>query len=284
MHRCLPSLLQQAPEKGVVTGGIYNFVRHPQYTSFMVCSLGLLILWPRFLGAIMFITMVFAYYLLAKAEERECTAKFGQPYIDYINKTNRFLPFRIPLLSKLRLPQSGKKKAFALVGIYFTTLLAVLGLASGLQIISINSLHATYTDNSVTISIRAMSEEKMDDIMHIINTDDDVVSILAAHDDDAIYIHYILPTTWFAAEIPMNGLERGRGHASPRDYDPNYFKVIMMRVNLRNRDAAQTSNLLTNVHTFDAVVEVWVDLSEQRVTQILDIPEGIYDGIPVAIF
>ncbi|MCL2201940.1 MAG: hypothetical protein FWB75_08235 [Oscillospiraceae bacterium] len=91
-----------------------------------------------------------------------------------------------------------------------------------------------------------------------------------------------MPTTWFAAEIPMNGVERGQGHASPRNYNPNYFKVIITRVSLRNSDAGLT---LTNVHTLDAIAEVWVDISEQRVTYIPDIPEEIkYDGVPVAIF
>ena len=82
----------------------------------------------------------------------------------------------------------------------------------------------------------------------------------------------------------MNNLVRGQGHASPRNFDPNYFKIIITRVNLRNSDDVQVSNLLNNVHTLDAVIEVWIDISEQRVTQILDIPDGIYDGIPVAIF
>jgi len=271
-------------KRGAVTGGIYNIVRHPQYISFMICSLGLLIVWPRFIGAIMFITMVFAYYLLAKVEERECATKFGRSYIDYKNKTNMFLPFRIPLFSRLRLPNARGKKALVLIATYFISLIAILGLASGLQTISINSLHSTYTSNSVNISISEMSEENINMIMSIVQSDNDVISILTEHDDNAMYINYILPTTWFAAEIPMNDLERGRGHASPRNYDPNYFKVIITRVNLRDSNDVNASNLLTNVHTLEPVSEVWVNISKQRVTQILDIPEGIYDGIPVAIF
>jgi len=272
-------------KKGVVTGGIYNIVRHPQYASFIICSFGLLILWPRFISAIMFVTMVFAYYLLAKLEERECTAKFGQSYIDYKNKTNMFLPFRIVPFTNLYLPKSKKNKTLVLIATYFAALVIVLATARGLQTISINSLHSTYTNNSVNISIGEMSRESINNIMHIVKSDSEVVYILSEHEYDAMYINYILPTTWFAAEIPMNGVERGRGHASPRNYDPNYFKVIITRVNLRESDAVLVSNLLTNVHNLEAIVEVWVNISEQRVTQILDIPEDIkYEGIPVAIF
>ena len=272
-------------KKGVVTGGIYNIVRHPQYTSFIVCSFGLLIMWPRFIGTIMFVTMVFAYYLLARVEERECTIKFGHSYIVYKNKTSMFLPLRIAPFSKFRLPESKKGKMLVLIAIYCIALLVVLGIASGLQSMSINSLHSTTTSNSVNISISEMNDEKINDIMYIVNTDDRIISILAGYDDNAMYINYLLPTTWFVPEIPMNGVERGRGHASPRNYDSNYFKVIITRVNLRNNDITLSSNLLTNVHTLEAIAEVWISISEQSVIQILDIPEEIkYEGIPVAIF
>ena len=48
-------------KKGIVTGGVYNRVRHPQYASFIVCSFGLLLLWPRYIVALMFVTMLFFY-------------------------------------------------------------------------------------------------------------------------------------------------------------------------------------------------------------------------------
>ena len=269
-------------KKGVVTGGIYNLIRHPQYTSFMLCSLGLLILWPRYIGAIMFVTMVFAYYLLAKLEERECTIKFKQPYIDYKNRTNMFLPFRINSSFKLPLPKSGIKKILVLITTYLTTLAIVLAVARGLQIMSINSLHSTYTSNSINISVSEASEDTINHIMHIVASNNEVISILAEHDDNAMYLNYILPTTWFAAEVPMNGMERGRGHRSPRNYDTNHFKVIITKVNLRNNNDAFE---LTNVHTREFVTEVWIDLLEQSVTQILDRPEEImYEGIPVALY
>ena len=67
-------------KKGVVTNGLYQYIRHPQYTAFSIFGLGLLMLWPRYLALVMFITMLFVYYFLAKAEERECEKKFGQGF------------------------------------------------------------------------------------------------------------------------------------------------------------------------------------------------------------
>ena len=272
-------------KKGIVTGGIYNFVRHPQYISFMICSFGLLILWPRYIVAVMFVTMIFAYYLLAKVEEKECIEKFGQSYIDYLNKTNMFLPISIKPISKLRLPKSKGKKALTVIAAYIAALLIVLGMAKGLQTLSINSLYSVYTENSIDVSVCELSDEKINDVMQIVKADIQADAQLSVLDESSQYINYILPAEWLAAEIPMNGVEVRQGHYSPSDYDTNLYKVIITKITTRNNNTVPTSDLLTNVYAREAIAEVWVDLSRQQVTQILDMPQNIrYDKIPVAIY
>ena len=271
-------------KKGVVTGGIYNYVRHPQYASFIICSLGMLILWPRFIVAIMFVTMLFFYYLLAKVEEKECTAKFGQSYLDYKNRTNMFFPFSLKPLSKLCLPQAGKMKVFVLVSAYFFALAAILGLAKGLQTLSINSLYTVYTNNSVDLAVCKMSEEKIKEVMRIVRTDGNAAAILSEFDNNTQFINYILPVEWFVPEIPMND-EAGGGHRSPDNYDQNKAKVIIVKASPRKKDAAATANMFTNVHTTKGITEIWVDLSGQRVSRILDMPEHVrFEGVPVAFY
>ena len=46
--------------KKVVTGGIYNLIRHPQYAALAVSGFGLLILWPRYIVLLSYITMLFS--------------------------------------------------------------------------------------------------------------------------------------------------------------------------------------------------------------------------------
>ncbi len=272
-------------KKGVVTGGIYNYVRHPQYISFMICSLGLLILWPRYIVAIMFVTMIFAYYLLAKLEERECSTKFGQSYVDYKSRTNMFFPFAIKPLKKVHLPKTTGKKIAALFTVYLLSLFIVFGLAKGLQTLSINSLYSVYTNNSADISVCELSDEKINNIMDIVRSDDKVTAILSGSGENTKYINYILPTEWFAAEIPMNGLELKQGHRSPSDYDTNLFKIIITKAVTRNNDIVAVENLLENLYAREAIVEIWIDLSEQTVTKILDMPENIrYEGVPVSVY
>jgi hypothetical protein len=81
--------------KGPVTNGLYAFVRHPQYLGLIVSGLGLFLFWPRFFILVMYVTMVFIYYHLARHEEREMEGRYGEKYLAYKRKTGMFLPFNL---------------------------------------------------------------------------------------------------------------------------------------------------------------------------------------------
>jgi len=44
-------------KKGAVLGGLYSFIRHPQYVALGLAGLGLSILWPRFLTVVLWLLM-----------------------------------------------------------------------------------------------------------------------------------------------------------------------------------------------------------------------------------
>lgn len=268
--------------KGAVTGGLYRFIRHPQYTSFAVCGLGLLILWPRYINLFMFVTMLFVYYLLARAEERECETKFGESYLSYEHNTGMFFPFHKGKQLHF-LPDNKVRRRLMLAILYFLSLLLAYGGATLLRNYSINSLYASYTDDSATVAVCAMDEETIRDIMGIILDNRET----AAYIDETHYkyINYILPTSWYSAEVPMNGIEYRSGHASPKDYDPSQYKVILTKAVLRNNSDTSGRNILTYTIERQPLTEIWVDLNSRKVTQILEIPEDYkYRGIPVAIY
>jgi len=82
-------------EKGqgeLVTNGIYNFIRHPQYTGFMLITFGMLLDWATLPMLIMWPVMAMLYYRLARREEREMETEFGVAYIKYKQHTGMFLP------------------------------------------------------------------------------------------------------------------------------------------------------------------------------------------------
>ncbi|HEX2924249.1 MAG TPA: isoprenylcysteine carboxylmethyltransferase family protein [Chloroflexota bacterium] len=79
-------------EKGLATSGIYSRVRHPQYIGFITIMLGFLIQWPTFLTLAMFPILVPMYVKLARREEREVAAEFGDEYARYAAATPAFIP------------------------------------------------------------------------------------------------------------------------------------------------------------------------------------------------
>ena len=78
--------------KGVVTGMLYRWVRHPQYLFLAIAGLGLLLFWPRFFILVLYVSMLFVYYLLARYEEQRMLAKHGESYRAYMERTAMFLP------------------------------------------------------------------------------------------------------------------------------------------------------------------------------------------------
>lgn len=76
----------------LVTEGIYRFIRHPQYTGFLMITFGMLLDWATLPMLVMWPIMAVLYYRLAKKEEADMLAEFGQKYSDYMQQTGRFLP------------------------------------------------------------------------------------------------------------------------------------------------------------------------------------------------
>ncbi len=76
----------------LVTGGIYRYVRHPQYLGLIVITVGLLIQWPTIITLAMWPILVLMYYRLAKREEKEALEAFGERYEEYRRNTPMFLP------------------------------------------------------------------------------------------------------------------------------------------------------------------------------------------------
>ena len=89
---------------GIVTAGLYRFVRHPQYIALTMFGLGLLLAWGRAIMFIAFFMMMFLYYYLTKSEERTCVRLFGEDYRAYRKRTSFIFPgdrFLRPLQGRL---------------------------------------------------------------------------------------------------------------------------------------------------------------------------------------
>lgn len=74
--------------------GPYAFIRHPQYAAFVLIMLGFLVQWPTLLTLAMFPVLVWMYARLARREEKEMLAAFGEDYRRYAAATPAFFPRR----------------------------------------------------------------------------------------------------------------------------------------------------------------------------------------------
>ncbi len=272
--------------KGAVTGGVYNVIRHPQYAAFALCGFGLLLLWPRFIVLILFITVLFAYYFLAKVEEKECEEKFGQSYIDYKKRTHMFLPFGIPFAHKLPgLPKSMPGKVLTVAALYVVTVMIAVGLARGQQFLALDSLYGVYTKDAATISVGRIETEKLEQIVEIATANEAVRARLATVPDRAKFVNYVLPAAWYVSEIPMDDVPGRRGHKFSTDYDENLYKIIFMQVDLRTEQDVEGKEILLNTTGRTPVTEVWVDLSEGDVVDIkTPLVMANYENVPVPIY
>ena len=61
--------------KGVVRSSFYGKIRHPQYLFLAISGFGLLLYWPRFIILILYISMLYVYYFLARNEEERMKGK-----------------------------------------------------------------------------------------------------------------------------------------------------------------------------------------------------------------
>lgn len=79
-------------EHQLATTGLYAHLRHPQYVGFILIMLGFLFQWPTLLTLVMFPILVVMYVRLARREEQEALAEFGEAYARYAATTPAFFP------------------------------------------------------------------------------------------------------------------------------------------------------------------------------------------------
>ena len=87
-------LYEAQRRRALATTGPYARVRHPQYSGFILIMAGFLFQWPTLLTLLMFPVLVWMYLRLARHEERQALATFGEEYARYAARVPGFVPSR----------------------------------------------------------------------------------------------------------------------------------------------------------------------------------------------
>jgi protein-S-isoprenylcysteine O-methyltransferase Ste14 len=169
--------------KGVVSSILYHWVRHPQYLFLAISGLGLMLFWPRFIILILYISMLFVYYLLAKNEEDRMMKQHGDSYAAYMRRTAMFLPggpgkkiFRV-FFGRIKSPR------LALAAVYGLILFFAILAAFGLRRYTISQISTVYLpEKEVTaVSIFPRSDHAIKQILDVVYEDSHVASILSEY-------------------------------------------------------------------------------------------------------
>ncbi|MBN2387139.1 MAG: isoprenylcysteine carboxylmethyltransferase family protein [Anaerolineales bacterium] len=88
-----PNLLAFEKTTRLVTTGIFQYIRHPLYSSLLLLAWGIFFKQPGIWGAILVTAATLFLVLTARADEAECIRFFGPQYEEYMLTTRRFLPF-----------------------------------------------------------------------------------------------------------------------------------------------------------------------------------------------
>lgn len=203
-YAAIPLYYAKFTKKGIVTKGIYCKIRHPQYLGLAIAGFGLLLYWPRFLILLMYITMLFVYYLLARNEEQRMINKYGHGYIEYMNSVPMFLPKNIGGKIFELIFRRFKSKAAGLIILYFTVVLISLGSAMALRNYSISNISVSDIDGLSVISVLPMKESEINDIINFLTKDPDLKKIIG---DTNPELAYIMPSDFFLMAI-VTDIER----------------------------------------------------------------------------
>ncbi len=77
----------------LITGGVYQTIRHPLYSSLFLLNWGVFLKSPSWPGLLLAGATSFFLVLTAKADEAECLQTFGADYQEYMQHTKMFIPY-----------------------------------------------------------------------------------------------------------------------------------------------------------------------------------------------
>jgi protein-S-isoprenylcysteine O-methyltransferase Ste14 len=269
--------------RGVVTGGVYRLIRHPQYVGLAVMGLGTVLIWPRFLVLITYVTMLFLYAALARWEEERCLARFGESYRIYQERIGRFLPQVLSKRFPKILPAAGGKRVFAAIGLYIVLLTASIGLGFALRDYALSTLSTFYMQDVAVLSPALLTAQELRAAYDTAIADARVQEALGAAGPGQLII-YVVPLNWHLPDLPIGTHPRPGGHYTPADFDRRYYKLLFTRA--RTYAAQATGrDIVKTAYGRDPIVLAQVDITAAEVTRIdTPPPHVIWGDIPTPMF
>jgi len=206
----------------VVSSGVYRYIRHPQYLCLGLSAFGLFTMWPRVIIFLLLVGMLFAYYFLARVEERRMLT-IDSSYADYLHHTGMFLPgnpggrlYRL-LFGNLRDQKLARRLAL------MSLLVLVLLVGFGLRAYTVRHIARTAVlPNVEVVSVYPMAATTMRQLSSLALSDPSVQQALQ-REGNATFVAHLLPH-----DYGMIGMfaDVGTGHMAPGNIHFSRFKYL----------------------------------------------------------
>lgn len=273
---------------GAVAGGLYAFIRHPQYLALAIMGLGTLLHWPRFFVLIMFITMLYLYYFLARWEEERMVEKYGDSYRSYQQQTGMFLPKKLTAFLPHIPSFTGKNRLIISLILYVVVITLSVGLGMALRNYSLSRLSSFYTNGMAILSPALLTDTELRSASNIAQKSKTVQTDLKKADQNAKFIVYVVPIDWALPDLPMEAAHKGphghRGHHVVSEFDRRLYKVLFTTA--RTHTLSLTGrDIVKHAYGRDPIVLVKVNIETRKIISIDKPPAHVRWGdIPTPLF
>jgi len=241
----------------------------------------------------MLVSMIFVYYLLARAEERECMEKYPETYPPYFNKTGMFLPSLFGFVSlNISLPKNKFLYGAAILLIYFGAVGLTILFALTLRNYTISKMSTTHGKDYAAVSVTYIDPEITRKTVDIMLADSAAQSEMSKiFIDEKTKIFYVMPHSWVITELGMatqlndryNPQAGSLAHGNSEDTTPSKKRVLVSQAKLIME--TEPTNILNYMKQQIPKLYVDIDLEDGKVIGVSKPPKsGIYSDIPVPMF
>lgn len=194
----IPLYYGRFTKKGVVQISFYSKIRHPQYLFLAISGFGLLLYWPRFIILIMYVTMLFVYYLLARNEEWRMKQEVPEVYEKYMANTPMFLPGEPG--DKIYNVLFGwiQPKWLGIVATYVVCVVLSVTVAMGIRAYTVNQLPVFTAGETVFLSVFPRPEGDVSKLQKLLASSGEANSLIQELQPN---LAYIFPGDFFLTAI-----------------------------------------------------------------------------------
>jgi protein-S-isoprenylcysteine O-methyltransferase Ste14 len=271
--------------RGAVTGGLYRWVRHPQYLALGVLGLGITLIWARFLVLLSWVTMLFLYGALARWEEQQCLQKYGDSYRRLQERTGAFLPRS---LANRFTRLFGRRTRGASLLRYAAAMVIATAAAFALRAYSLAHVTSRYGGGVAILSPALLSQDELEQAFSLASSDEVLRGRLRYPLVAAPLLVYVVPVDWYMPDLPLYTLAEilatGGGHRTPPGFDRSRYWVLFTHTRTYT-PAAAGPRIVTSAYGRDPVLMVEVDLAANRIVRRKEPPATVVWGdIPTPMF